>query len=259
MYQRVKNNPEWACEILTVNDTSNADGTRVLTDEDIQAERDSGMSEAMIQQEYYCNPLASAEGAIYGAPLSKLLGQQNVKAEYDPKQPVVAAWSLKYLPVNVSVVFSQGKNVIGSRSWMFETFATALAETQRDFPWMVGSHVSMDKPEALQNMFDAGLYPRTVICLDDPSQITSAAIISANIDTEVRKFEPEGNNLLLVEALNGYAARETNLNNWSMSGVSEFHYLTRAFETFAVWNHYNPTTAQWSRGTDYTQQDRGVI
>jgi len=259
MYQRVKNNPEWACEILTVNDTYKADGSRIITDADIQAERDGGMSEAMIQQEYYCNPLASAEGSIYGAPLAKLLGQQNTKVEYDPKQPVTASWSLKYLPVNVSVMFSQGKNVIGSRSWMFETFATALSEANRDFPWMIGTHVSMDTPEHLQNMFDAGLYPRTAICPDDPSQITSAAIISANIDTEVRKFEPEGNNLLLVEALNGYSARETNLNTWSMTGVSEYNYLTRAFETYAVWNHHNPTSAVWGRGTDYTLHDRGVI
>jgi hypothetical protein len=262
MYQRVKNNPEWSCEVLTVDDTTNTDGSRILTPADIQAERESGMSEAMIQQEYYCNPLAAAEGAIYGAPLARLLGAKNTDAEYNPQQPVTAAWSLKYLPVNVSVIFSQGKNIIGSRSWMFETFATALSETYHGFPWMVAQHVLMDaSTDAINNFSDAGIYPRVVIPPEETrvTQLTSAAIISANIDTKIQKFEPEGNNLLLVEALNGYAARETNLNNWSLSGVSEYHYLTRAFETYAIWNHYNPTIAQWGKGTDYTQHDRSVI
>lgn len=73
MYQRVKNNPEWSCEILTVEDTFKDDGSPVMSEADIEAERESGMSEPMIQQEYYCNPLAAAEGAIYGAAIAKLL------------------------------------------------------------------------------------------------------------------------------------------------------------------------------------------
>lgn len=42
--------PNWYSERLTIDDTKN-----FITAEDIQAERESGMSEAKIQQEYYCS------------------------------------------------------------------------------------------------------------------------------------------------------------------------------------------------------------
>jgi hypothetical protein len=266
MYQRLKKNPEWSCEILTVDDTKNWDGSAVLTEEDIQAERDSGMSEAMIQQEYYCNPLAAAEGAIYGASVSKLLANKNTEAQYDPKQPVTAAWSLEYLPVNVSVVFAQGKNIIGSRSWMFETFATALSEVEHAFPWSVGAHVLMwsdHNPDLFANFSDAGIFPKTTLAPDEAriTQLAGALIQSGSIDTKQRNFEEEPeNNLLLIEALNGYSARETALNTWSLTGVTEYHYLTRAFETYAVWESQNSHQHKpWGPKIDTTQHDRGVI
>jgi len=46
LYEMAKNNPEWFCELLTVDDTG------VVTPEMVQAERDAGMSEEMIQQEF---------------------------------------------------------------------------------------------------------------------------------------------------------------------------------------------------------------
>lgn len=49
LYQMALNNPDWMASRLTVEDTG------VLTPDDIQAERDSGMSENKIKQEYYCD------------------------------------------------------------------------------------------------------------------------------------------------------------------------------------------------------------
>lgn len=146
---------------------------------------------------------------------------------------------------------------------MFESFVTALAEVEHGFPWRVGNHVVMSRSgdvDIYQVFVDAGIYPRFAIAPDEKriTQLSSALIEEANIDTEVRAFEPEGNNLLLIEALNGYAARETNLNTWSLSGTSEYHYLTRAFETYAVWRDQNKPEA-WGKPVDYKLQDRGVI
>ena len=50
MYHNAKDNDEWYTSLLTADDTD------VFTPEDIQAERDSGMSEEVIQQEFYCFP-----------------------------------------------------------------------------------------------------------------------------------------------------------------------------------------------------------
>ena len=49
LFNMALGNDDWYAERLTINDTG------VLTEEDIQAERESGMSENKILQEYYCD------------------------------------------------------------------------------------------------------------------------------------------------------------------------------------------------------------
>ena len=54
-----RKNPDWFYQILTVDDTG------ILTEADIQSERDAGMAEDMIQQEYYCSFDAAIKGSYY--------------------------------------------------------------------------------------------------------------------------------------------------------------------------------------------------
>ena len=58
LYQDALRNPDWFCQLLTVDDT------QAINPADIQAERDAGMSEDMIQQEFYCSFLASNEDIV---------------------------------------------------------------------------------------------------------------------------------------------------------------------------------------------------
>lgn len=66
LYEMAKNNPAWFCERLTVRDTFRDDGTPVIAQSMIDAERQAGMSEEMIQQEFYCSFDAAIQGAYYG-------------------------------------------------------------------------------------------------------------------------------------------------------------------------------------------------
>lgn len=52
--------PNWFCEKLTVKDTG------VFTDKDIDDERREGMSEDMIEQEYFCSFAGVQQGSIFG-------------------------------------------------------------------------------------------------------------------------------------------------------------------------------------------------
>ncbi len=54
LLEMAKNNPNWFCEVLTVNETG------VVTPEMIEQERRDGMPQAMIDQEYYCKFIESA-------------------------------------------------------------------------------------------------------------------------------------------------------------------------------------------------------
>lgn len=56
---------DWFAELLTVNDT------KTITPDVIEGERKSGMSEEMIEQEYFCSFEGSIEGSYYGKDLTK--------------------------------------------------------------------------------------------------------------------------------------------------------------------------------------------
>lgn len=58
LYQMAQKNPEWFCEVITVEDSKS------ISLSDIQSERESGMSEDMIQQEFYSSFIASTENIV---------------------------------------------------------------------------------------------------------------------------------------------------------------------------------------------------
>lgn len=58
LYQEAMGNPDWFCQLLTVDDTG------VISREDIERERRAGYSEDMIAQEFYCSFVASTEDIV---------------------------------------------------------------------------------------------------------------------------------------------------------------------------------------------------
>lgn len=66
LYEMARNNEEWFCEKLTIKDT------KVLSDSDIDSERREGMSEEMIQQEYYVSFDIGALGAYYAKQIQDM-------------------------------------------------------------------------------------------------------------------------------------------------------------------------------------------
>ena len=72
-----KNNKEWFFQHLTCLDTG------YPTQEEIQKEREGGMLESMIQQEYYCNFLASSDFTLIPLELIQpCIGRQLIEDDY---------------------------------------------------------------------------------------------------------------------------------------------------------------------------------
>jgi len=95
LYNKVKDLPDWYCELLTVNDTKREDGTPVIGPEVIQQERDEGMAEEMIQQEYYCSFDAQIPGAIYSQQLAAARDDNRIcRIPIEPSLEVHTAWDL---------------------------------------------------------------------------------------------------------------------------------------------------------------------
>lgn len=98
LLEMAKKNPKWFCQVLKAgNDgTKRPDGTPVFSDEMIQEERDTGMEEAMIQQEYFCSFDAPFVGSYYGSQM--LLAEKSGRIldviPHEPKLPVETWWDL---------------------------------------------------------------------------------------------------------------------------------------------------------------------
>ncbi len=95
LYNMAKKSDEWFCELLTVNNTKRSNGGAVISPEMIQAERDEGMSEELIQQEYFCSFNAQIPGAIYAQHLAAARDDNRIAPiPIDPMLDVHTAWDL---------------------------------------------------------------------------------------------------------------------------------------------------------------------
>ena len=89
LFEMAKDNPEWFCESLSVEETKAIDLSAV------DEERKAGMDEDMIQQEFYCSFDAALKGSYYGAILNKM-EQAGAVCDlfHNPEKPVFTAWDL---------------------------------------------------------------------------------------------------------------------------------------------------------------------
>lgn len=95
--EMARQNPEWFYEELGAGDygTRREDGTPVVSDALIQKERDAGMPEEMIQQEFYVSFDASLVGAYYAEQMRLATAENRLgKVPYDAGLLVETAWDL---------------------------------------------------------------------------------------------------------------------------------------------------------------------
>lgn len=107
LFRTAQTTDGWFAERLTIEDTN------VLNTDDMDKERQEGMSEELIQQEYYCSFDRGVEGSYYSKLLIQMQDQERItNVSYDPYKPVFTAWDLGY-DDSTSIVFFQlsGTNV----------------------------------------------------------------------------------------------------------------------------------------------------
>lgn len=80
---------DWYYQKLTIEDTG------VLTPEDVQKEKEEGMSEELALQEYYCSYDRGIEGSYYAKLIQKMQEQERIcPVKYDPSRMVFTSWDL---------------------------------------------------------------------------------------------------------------------------------------------------------------------
>lgn len=89
LWRMAASNDKWFCEVLTRDDTD------AISLEAIDDDRMSGMSEELIQQEYYCSFDIGAEGSYYGQAMSRLWANGHIREDiYEPDGKVYTFWDL---------------------------------------------------------------------------------------------------------------------------------------------------------------------
>lgn len=258
MAQSMKTNPDWYIDVRTVEQTTELDGSRIITDEDIAKERADGMKESLVQQEYFCNPEAIADGAIYGRQVEQLRKDIHRQgAAWNPNKPVYCVWNID-LPVFANCVVVQPGEpplILDAQMNEFRTLAEALTRSeQRGYPIM--QHMlSGTQRDLVQQFNDLDRHP-LVINNENPVLATTATTNLLNrCHIDFDKAE------ILLDAISGYVRRErfdsqvADLQFSDYAVISWHAQLTMALETWSCWE-YNAADGQWQSKPDYSTQDR---
>lgn len=101
LHVMAQNNPTWFSQLLTVEDTG------IVSKEDLDQERFDGMSDDMIDQEYFCSFEASVPGAYYAKELRRTREQGRItKVPFQSGVPVDTWWDLG-IDDSMSIWFTQ--------------------------------------------------------------------------------------------------------------------------------------------------------
>lgn len=137
LYDMAQVNPDWFCQRLTVEDTN------AISLEDIQAERDAGMSEDFIQQEFYVSFTLGVEGSYYAKYMEDARDEGRIgNVPWDKHQKVHTSWDIGYGD-STALVFFQ---VVGNEIHIidhYESHGEGLAHyagVLKDKPYVYGSH-----------------------------------------------------------------------------------------------------------------------
>ena len=140
-----KNNPNCYTILATVEDTYDHNGNRLVTEANIQKERDDGKTEDFIQQEYYCSFNQGIEGTYLGKQLQICRNDGRIAnhiSHYDENTPVYTAWDLGVADL-MSIIFYQ---VIGNEVHIIDYYENSgysfvhYAQVLKDKEYFYGKH-----------------------------------------------------------------------------------------------------------------------
>lgn len=101
LYLTNKDSPDWFVSLLTIENTG------VLSKEDIEREKEQGMSDEIAQQEFYCNFTRGQEGTWYGKYLAETESDGRITSvPYDPYARVDTFWDLG-VGDSTAIIFTQ--------------------------------------------------------------------------------------------------------------------------------------------------------
>lgn len=270
MYQHVKGLPDWFTSLLTVNDTKRADGSPVFTAEQIDSERRDGMSDAMIQQEYFCSPMSAFEGAYWGMAMSRMQAEKRIcPVRYDAALgPVLSVFDLGHDDETACIYLQECGNevrLVGADSWR-RTAIPEIVAAMRARGFALHTAVlphdaaggGLQTGQSHAQLFQAqGL--ETVIIPAPPGSVAQSIELVRNLLPRVWIH----NELTrLIDALSGYRTEESKhpgVFQLTPAHTWESHFAD-AMRYYAMYNSRRQSMpGAKSRPVDYSRIDRMVV
>jgi phage terminase large subunit len=199
LYNMAKHNQDWFCETLTVNDTKRDDGTPVIPREAVEADRAEGMSDELIEQEYYCSFEGFIQGAYYAKQLiaAKQEGRIGI-VNHLPDIEVDTYWDLG-MDDSMTIWFVQSVNEQHRVIDYYENSRLGLehyAKILKEKPYVYGNHHMPHDAEVHE--MSSGEIPRSRKQVAEDLGIKPVEVIprAKNMDVVVNVHIPALRNML---------------------------------------------------------------
>lgn len=148
MFAMARENPLWFAQALTVDDTTRDDGSPVITAAAIAEERNRGMAEEVLMQEYYVSEDAPLVGSFWGEQLIKAEKDKRIcPVAHDPAIKVFTWWDLGHSDAT-AIWFLQ---IVGNEIHLIdyyeangeplEHYAFVLETLRKERKWIYGRHI----------------------------------------------------------------------------------------------------------------------
>jgi hypothetical protein len=249
--EMARKNPDWFHSVLTVDDTGRDDGSPVITQEAIQADRDAGMSEDMIQQEYYCSFEVAIPGAYFAKEVAAARADKRIGfIPVEPHIPVHTFWDLGISKGNAMVVWfvqAIGKEIRVINYYEAENegmahFISYVNKFAKDYNINYGEHCAphdievrdlMTKTKRIDTAREMGINFRVV-----PRTNNLAESIEATRRLFARCWFDENRCDLGISALASYhreydeakqCFREQPVHDWASNGADAFRQMAQAW------------------------------
>jgi phage terminase large subunit len=89
-----RNPDRWYVEMRDISQTWRDDGTPIITEEVLQDERDEGMDESLLQQEYFVSWEGGLQGAFFTEEINNIRNKQMLQIPIDTTKFAMTAWDI---------------------------------------------------------------------------------------------------------------------------------------------------------------------
>jgi hypothetical protein len=245
--------------------------TGAISEEDIEQERRQGMSEEMVQQEFYCSWEASVLGAYYARLMSKVRKESRIQiVPYDEDLLVYTAWDLGYTDT-MSIIFFQlrGEQIrvidyYENHGYQLSHYLNILATRHYIYGehWAPHDGAAHDRAgntfvqKAREYGYDFNVLPNKYTILEGIEKVR--AMLPRCYFDEVKCDR-------LIKALENYHSKYDPVrqsysmepdHNWASHGADAFRYLALATEVIRQGRGMTPESIQEIKWRALAERDR---